>query len=311
MGLFDIFKKKKSDVQISWEVTTSTNKEYDPWAKNDAPINDKYAIAAFIRISEHGAAIGHTNDDYARYFNYRYNINDPIRYHKRVISDGYLVEAGPEVALGKLQVGQLKSILLNAGLSDKGKKADLISRIIDNISRESLHLDRYYIPSEKGTKHLLKYEYSFRLPSYHISFDEFDKQKKLYTDEIKPDDIIWRIISARFNEYNTNEQYSQARNEIMCMAKLLEYEERHIDALYRYVLALYYDVSGCCDGDTMVAPGIVEQIQKLKENYDGRIVDRCYSRYKLPRHCISKENFEQLLFDIFNGKSIDIKDYTE
>lgn len=311
MGLLDIFKKKKSDVQITWEVTTSTNKEYDPWAKSNASTNDKYAIAAFIGISEHGAKIGRTNDDYARYFNYRYGINDPIRYHKRVISDGYLVEASPEVALGKLQVGQLKSILSNAGLSDKGKKADLVSRIIDNIGIESLNLDRYYIPSEKGMEHLRKYEYSFRLSSYNISFDEFDEQKKMYAAEAKPNDIMWQILSSRFNEYNISGSYSQARNELLCMAKLLEHEERYVDALYRYILVLYYDVSGCCGGDTMVAPGIVERIQKLKDNYDGQIVGRCYDRHRLPHHYISKENFERLLFDIFENETIDIKNYTQ
>lgn len=311
MGLFDIFKKKKSDVQITWDVTTIANKKYDPWAKNNASINVKYAIAAFIRISEHGAAVGHTNDDYARYFNYRYGINDPIRYHKRVIADGYLVEAAPEIALGKLKVEQLKSILSNAGLSDKGKKDILVSRIIDNIGVESLNLDRYYIPSEKGMEHLRKYEYSFRLFSYNISFEEFDERKKMYPDSAKPNDIMWQILNSRFNEYNIGGSYSQARNELLCMAKLLEHEERYIDALYRYILVLYYDVSGCCGGDTMVAPGIVERIRKLKDNHDGRIVDRCYSRYKLPRQYISKENLERLLFDIFEGKSIDIMDYTE
>lgn len=309
MGLFDIFKKKKPEVQTALETTTNAHESYDPWAKTTKSINDDYATAAFIRISEHGAKVGCTNDDYARYFNYRYGVNDPIRYHKLVIADGYLIEATPEIALGKLKLEQLKSILSNAGLSDRGKKAILVSRIIDNISIESLNLDRYYIPSEKGIEHLRKYEYSFRLFSYNISFEEFDECKKMYTDSTKPNDIMWKILNTRFNDYSARGSYSLARNELLYMAKLLEDEERYVDALYRYVLVLYYDVSGCDVGDVTLAPGILERIHKLKEYYEEQIVSRCYDRYKLPRCCIDRENFEKLLFDIFEDKTIDIKNY--
>lgn len=310
MGLLNIFKRKKKSAQITWEVTTNSSNKYNPWGKNEISVNDKYAIAAFIRISEHGAKVGRTNDDYARYFNYRYGVNDPIRYHKRVIADGYLVEATPEIALGKLKLEQLKSILSNAGLSDKGKKAVLISRIIDNIGVEPLNLDRYYIPSEKGEEHLRKYEYSFRLFSYHISFEEFDERKKMYTDNAKPNDVIWQILNARFNDYNMRGSYSLARNELLGMAKLLEDEKRYVDALYRYVLVLYYDVNGCGVDDIMLAPGIIEKIHGLKEHYDERMVSRCYIRFKLPHCCVDRESFEKMLFDIFENKTIDIKHYT-
>lgn len=120
MGLFDIFKKKKPEVQVTWETTINTNESYDPWAKTRKSRNDNYAIAAFIRISERGATVGNSNDDYARYFNYEFGVYDPIKYHKRVIEDGFLNEASPEVPLGKLKVDQLKSILSNAGLPAKG-----------------------------------------------------------------------------------------------------------------------------------------------------------------------------------------------
>lgn len=314
MGLFDIFKKKQSNVQIAWEVTTNSDKEYNPWAKNDIPVNDNYAIAAFIWISEHGAKVGHTNDDYARYFNYRYGVYDPIKYHKRVIADGYLIEAAPEIALEKLKVEHLKSILSNAGLPSKGKKADLISRITDNVNVESLNLERYYVPSEKGVAHLRKYEYVFDLPRYSISFEEFDAYKKICADNAKPNDIIWQILNSRFNHYNMNGSFGSARNEILNMAMLLKKEGKFVDALYRYALVLYYDINGCGSEnpkDVILAPGIIEQIRGLKEYYDEQIISRCYDRYKLPYSYIGKENFEKLLFDIFEDKAIDLTDYID
>ena len=90
MGLFDLF-KKKSAVRVSWETNEAQVEKYDPWKQTNLSRNDNYAIAAFISMSMNGAKIGATNDDYARYFSYDYRVYDPIKYHKKVISEGYLV----------------------------------------------------------------------------------------------------------------------------------------------------------------------------------------------------------------------------
>lgn len=315
MGLLDIFKKKSPKVQIICETSINPNENYDPWARTNKSRNDNYAIAAFIRISEHGATIGSSNDDYGRYFNYEFGVYDPIEYHKRVIADGYLVEAPPDVALGKLKVDQIKTILSNAGFSTKGRKADLISQVIENVDIAPLKLAKYYVPSEKGKAHLKKYEYVFRLKNYGISWEDFEEYKKICADCLKPDDIIWQILNSRFNEYNIGKSYDLARNELLCMARLLEYEARNVDALFHYVLVLYYDTSGCGNRviykpeEVTFAPAIIGAIHRLKENYDGGIIDRCYKRYRLPHHYIDEHNFEKLLFAIFEDKEIDVKNY--
>lgn len=316
MGLFDLFKREKTNVSLSFKTITGANNEYNPWGKNNIPQNDNYIIAAFVRISQSGAKIGCTNDDYARYFNYEFGVSDPISYHKKVIADGYLVEASPGVALGKLKVDQLKAILTKSALSDKGKKDALILRILDNVDINSLGLEQYYIPSDKGTKHLKKYEYVFRLQRYGISWAEFDKCKEQCADYLKPNDIIWQILNSRFNDYSVNNKLGLARNEILYMAKVLEDEGKYTDALYRYSLVLYYDVNACETGctpnesdDITIAPGIVEAINRLKACYDPQIVSKCYDRNRLPSRKIDKGNFERLLLDIFEGRVIDIQDY--
>lgn len=190
----------------------------------------------------------------------------------------------------------------------------MISRITDNVNVESLNLERYYVPSEKGVAHLRKYEYVFDLPRYSISFEEFDAYKKICADNAKPNDIIWQILNSRFNHYNMNGSFGSARNEILNMAMLLKKEGKFVDALYRYALVLYYDINGCGSEnpkDVILAPGIIEQIRGLKEYYDEQIISRCYDRYKLPYSYIGKENFEKLLFDIFEDKAIDLTDYID
>lgn len=321
MGLFDIFKKKAQSknhqtVSVNFTSVTPANKEYNPWGKNGITINDNYAIAAFVRISQSGAKVGRTNDDYARYFNYRFGICDPISYHKKVIAAGYLVEASTDTALRKLKVDQLKSILTNANLSSKGKKEELISRIMENIDVSSLGLEKYYIPSEKGLSHLKKYEYIFTTGNYGVSCDEYETQKEMSPDSFKSDDIIWQSLNKSFNAYNMTGDYGLARNKLLGMAQFLKNEGKNTDALYHYCLVLYYDTSGCSNGrridaidDVSIAPAIVDAIRKLKTYYDTQIINRCYERCKLPHHYISKQNFERLIFAIFDGKAIDIHDF--
>lgn len=312
MGLFDIFKKKASP--ISFEITEATPPMYDPWAETGLPVNDNYAIAAFVLRSENGAKVGNVADDYPRKFNYEHNISDPVKYHKQVIRDGYLVEAPPVVALEHLRLEQLKTILANANLPTKGKKAELVKRIMESVDLNTLQLETYYVPSEKGLEHLRKYEYLFEIKKYDISLDEFNAAKAKYSPHLKVNDVIWRALNDKFNRHNVGKDYGLARNTLLNMAKLLESESRNVDALLYYVRVLYYDTSGLSNGnflndDITLAPGIVEKIHKLKDHYDPQIIERCYDRHKLPHHYIKRADFERLVFDIFEDKTIEIKNY--
>lgn len=312
MGLFDFFKKSP----VSFKLVENQPESYSPWKNQNLPRNDDYAIAAFIAMCEQGKNIGRSNDDYPRSVSYLWRVYDPIKYHKKVIDEGYLVEAAPDIALKKFKVDKLKSILADNGLSDKGKKDVLIARIIENVNLDSLGLEKYYVPSEKGSEHLKKYNYIFYLSNYGITWEEFDTAKAALSEHLKPNDVIWHILNNRFNKYNISEHYSVSRNELFYMAKLLEHEVKYVDALLHYTLCLYYDTSGLLTNDVIkeakeieLAPGLAEAIHRLKDYYDQGIIERCYNRYRLPHHYIKRKNFERLLFDIFADEAIDLKKY--
>lgn len=276
--------------------------------------NEEHSIAAFIFMSRDGAKIGESKNDYAWDFEYKYKVYDPVKYHKKVIAEGYLVEAEPGIALKRYKVNQLKEILNQNGLSNKGKKEELILRIIENINTETLNLDRYYVPSEKGIEHLKKYEYLFCIGKYNIEADEFEEYKKSYTYNVKTNDIIWRILNDRFNEHNMAKDFGLARNEQFKMAELLESEGKNVDALFHYILVIYYDTSGCGNNaivnlaNITIAPGVIGCIYKLKDFFIPEIFSEC-DKYTLPHHYLKKKKFEKLVFDIFNDETIDIKKY--
>lgn len=327
MGLFDLFKKKKAPIVTKTQTVTIKFEEpqpqvkvqqipqYNAWAQPAMPRNDNLAIAAFIAYSRKGAKVGKVNDDYPRYFSYEYRVNDPVKYHKKVIAEGYLEKAESDIALKAFKVDQLKAILSENGLPDKGKKDALILRILESVDTDSLNLDTYYIPSPKGWDHFHKYEHVFTIKNYGISWEQYEAYRKSHPDYLKPNDIIWQMLNARKMDHLMSGDYGLARNEVLNMAKLLESEEKYTEALRHYIFVLYFDVSGCANGgrieetdDLIVAPGIVRSIYNLKDHYVEQIPERCY-RQHLPNQYVSIENFRRLITDIFEDNSIDIQNY--
>ena len=319
MGLFDLFKKKetpKNKVTVKFSETVNNINRYDPWQPQNQPRNDNYAILAFISLSKHGAAVGKTNDDYARKFSYEYKVYDPISYHKKVISDGYLEKADISIALAQLKVVQLKEILKSHSLPEKGKKSELIERIKENVNTASLGLDTYYIPSRKGWEHYNKYEHLYSVSRYGIDIDRYEEYEKKLNSHLKPNDVIWHILNDDFNKYNIRKDFGLARCSLFSMAQFLENENRHKQALLFYILVLYYDTSGLENNGRLeepqyisLVPGLLIKLVNLSEHFDDSMIQQCYSRYKLPHHYISMTDFKRLVNDIFSDNLLDIKKY--
>ena len=268
--------------------------------------NDDYAIAAFMHYCEHGGAIQKDASYYPSYFKYDYKVNDPTKYIHRLVSEGYLKAAPTEMALSKLKVDELKKILVANGQSDKGKKDALIERIVETVDLTSVKLAEIYVPTEKGMEHLEKYQFLFIIKNYDVSVDEYvAKQAQLKSNRVN--DIIWQILGDRFNESNLQGHWGLARNAVLNKAKLLASEHREIDALFHYIVVLYYDLSGRKE-DVTLAPGIIREIYERRDAFTADLVDRCYDRYPLPHQKVSKKSFRAILEKIFNDETIDVAD---
>ena len=271
--------------------------------------NDDYIIAAFVHYCEYGGKpIGKTSNDYPSYFNYDFHVNNPAKHHQKVIDEGYLAPAPLSVSLGNLKVDQLKQILIANGLPEKGKKDALIERIVENVDLSTLKLEVVYVPTDKGWEHLRKYEYLFVVKKYGITPAEFEaKQAELKSS--RTNDVIWRILNDKFNEYNMEGYIGGARNVLNWQAELLASEDKNVDALYHYILVLYYDMKSYGNGsaeDVWLAPAIVKAIYDKKEFYSAEMVDRCFDRYPLPQYKMSKAKFIKLLNLIFEDETIDL-----
>lgn len=334
MGFFKkFFKNKKSsenkivpddivqisNISISKKITQHDskiiNKDKDKSNSNKTKTNN-YKIAAMLRCCQGGKKIGKTSDDYPRYLSYEYEIYEPIKFQKELIEAGFLIECSTETALKRLKIAELKKLLLNNNLSEKGKKADLIQRLVENTNIEELCIEKLYIPSEKGAEHLEKYSYVFSLSSYSITTTQYEIYTKKYPYLTKPKDIIWQILNDQYNKYSLEKDYGLARDVLLYRAEILLSENKITDALFYFISVLYYDVTGLGNGDEIdsadmvfISPGISDAIYKYKEYFQERMINRCYEIYQLPHYYLSMENFRCLVHDILSGVSIDKEKY--
>ena len=325
MGLFDFLLKKKTKPSVS--VSTSNSdysateqivkmyNDYNPNKKYTLPRNENYATAAFLRHCQSGKPIGSSLKEYPDYLSRKYKINDPIKYHKSLIDNGFLEEASFPVLLKKYKISEIQDILKSKNIIEKGKKEDLIQKVCENFSIDELHLTKIYIPTEKGIEHLNRFNFIFTLEYLGINPDNYDTFVKLNKLSPLPNDRIWALINCHYMYYSAGQYYGLARNEVLNMAKLVSSENKNKDALYYYINVLYYDTSGLNNSGTvskkesvLLAPGIVSEICQLKEHFDVDMVRRCYEQ-SLPHHYLSIQSFKNLIEDIFEDKVIDINNY--
>lgn len=170
-----------------------------------------------------------------------------------------------------------------------------------------------YILTDKGGNHLKKHEYLLKVEKYGIRSAEFEGAQTQHISGQSISDIICEILDERFNRYNEEGDFDFACNELYYKAKFFEDEKKETDALYHYILALYYEMSGIRNCGTLVSvedlalkPSVTRALYERREVFQDEMVDVCYERYKLPHHYLSKAAFAVLLDMIFEDENIDL-----
>ena len=94
---------KNSIDKVSIDKDSVEKRTFDPWEQKRTPRNEDYAIAGMLRCCN-GKAIGTVADDYPRYMNYDFKVHDPIKYHRKMIEQGYMIKGTPDDALNEFKV---------------------------------------------------------------------------------------------------------------------------------------------------------------------------------------------------------------
>ena len=133
---------------------------------------------------------------YPGFWWFKYGIRDIGHALESLEKRGFIKWSSPINNLQKFKVSELKQILISAGLSDRGKKVDLIDRIVNNISEEHVVLPSY-IPKYEltiiGEKELNENGY---VPYMH-------KHDKSTIEGVKNEFNVW-MVNKLFKDGNAS-----------------------------------------------------------------------------------------------------------
>lgn len=315
MGLFSsLFKKPQKNatkINVLFDETKKpvSNKRYITEGLPPFKYTEEQIAVLFLNWCNKTKSQIQNNNKYPQWFTYELHIS-PSNYHKRMVEEGFLKPCTPSVALEKLNVAELKKILQTNGLEAKGKKTVLIDAILSSVNINSLNLPTYYEVSKNGMELLSKPESKELIIAknnrYGITFQEYYHVRNQYTDHVKPNDVMWRILNEKQLLDTNNCNYGLLRNTYLNQAYFLEDEKRFLPALEHFIYTAYFDLSGCGNNNLIIekdqakiAPALIVHIQKYSEFYTDKIIERC-SRIYLPHHYYNLNEFEVIIRSIID-----------
>jgi DNA-binding MarR family transcriptional regulator len=259
-------------------------------------------------------------------------------FHKEMIAEGYLEKSSVHETLSMYKVDELKQILDSLGEKKSGKKEELIERILQTSPGENLAaLERQhncYSLSEKGRLFLDSHDDYVTLHLYHshwnITVDEYENFKSKMQFQGKFNDVVWGIFNKRVLEHLNAGQFGSARCVYYNMTELLRMEEKFQAELETLLLVQFYDLCGTDALQSLslykqgiytkkelsefyfgiaFAPAIVSRIIQLQEYYHPDMVDRLYQNNRCPIMLCSKQEFLQILNEMFTSTMFDTEKY--
>lgn len=333
MGLFpNLFEKHSNSAKGPEQKSTLPSSRPD-WKENISvslselqcdpeipPLQGDYAKTVFLWAFSKPQPL-RDNGNYAGYFLYECGIRDCIEYHKKLIKEGYLLEAEPGEALESFRLSELKDMLRELNQPVSGKKAVLIERILENAEDGflSAHVPKtIYKLSPEGIAFLQAHDAYVQIhknKNWGVSWQEYDQYVKEDQDYLT---TMWII----FNDQLKRAKPEETRNLYYCLYSVLLKQGKRSDALEMLLKVLYLDMSGIhakdmldlyrqkfytkkqlkeyADVAIMLAPGIIHSLEKYKDIYDSEMIDVLYI-WKLPIQICDKKLFREIIECAVNG----------
>lgn len=296
--------------KVNIHVSVSTP-QYNP---EIPPLQGDYAKAVFLWAFSKPQPL-RDSGNYAAYFLYECGIRDCVKYHKKLVQEGYFVEAEPGEALELFKLPELKGMLKELDQPVSGKKAVLIERILENADEGFLRAhvpETVYKLSDEGTAFLQEhyaYVQIHKNKNWGISWQEYDRYAKPGQDYLT---TMWII----FNTQLKGAKPEESRNLYYYLYSILMEQGKRSDALEMLLRVLYLDMSGIQAKDmfdlyrqkfytkkqlreyvnvaVMLAPGIINPLEKFQDIYDSEMIDILYM-WKLPIQICDKELFRTII----------------
>lgn len=281
MGLFDFLKKRKNNIlsdntkTVTVEnpilnpskeaiphipVNVSVSDEFSPL--NDGEIQDIFEQRMSKAIPTNNGLYPHEilmldyadsykfgDNNFQGFWRYQYYVLKPEIILNSLYERNFIEMGDVESGLKRVTVTRLKKVLADNGLKVSGKKADLITRLLDGLPLDVLEREfpeRYYKLTDLGKQELIENEY---VPYIHrhsrSDLDIWSLNVLVQTPPRYPyRDKIWGYLNEESQKHAQVGQWGLYRNTRLTMSDFLKEEEKYTAAFKLLVEVIYYDLSG-------------------------------------------------------------------
>jgi len=265
---------------------------------------------------------------YNSYLLWEGGIRNCYAYHNQLYAEGYFKPAEFKDLAENLKAAELKEVLGGLGLPKSGKKADLVDRVIQHGTVETLskyYPEPVYVLSALGEEFLETHSDYIELHRYNwgIGYKEYDRE---HQDGECFEETAIRLIQKRITDDDPHFGKYQYYALYQAYANL----GRNTEALRVLLKVLYIDCSGACkktyfdsyrDGfytkkellehaDTVlfITPGYLDNLKLYGDIYSDTLVEELY-RWNLPVQICKQDTFTQIIHFILDGSGDDNKAY--
>lgn len=286
MGLFDFLKKRNNPI------SKSKNKDVVPVEKRIKGMkpNDVGLYPHEILLLSYAPKYYLEGNSYPGFWWYKYGVKDVDKCLISLKDRGFLQIGSLRSAIEKETAAVLKDVLRDNGLKVSGKKAELVQRLMDEVSEEKLNTiftKRTYELTDAGSEILKKEGYIPYIHRHAIedldiwSLSEMVKNRK---PGLSYRDVIWGYLNERSMLHIKNGDFGLYRNSRFSMSEFVKEEGRLDSAFSLLSEVIRYDLSGLSNGFSMdfmeiythgyfpyknstisMAPGITSRVVEYQE----------------------------------------------
>jgi len=267
MSILDFLKKsiesKQPSVEISSQIMTRRNEEITPLSDRLAnAFPDRFGLYPHeILLLSYVSSITAEQTSFPQFWLYKYSVSDVPKLILSLELRGFIEMGSLHDTLAHENIPELKNALADFGFVQSGKKEDLIQRLLDSCSEETVSkrfTNRVFKCTSIGTQALLESEYVLYIHRHSIeNLDIWNMNHMLHqSPEMSYRDIIWGYLNKSSLKHLKSNNFGLYRNCRFSMAEFVLEENHYLDALRFFVEVVCYDLSGLRNGFNMQYLGI-------------------------------------------------------
>jgi len=278
MGLFDFLKKRnkqnnepsksmsKKDFNISSMISIKTEIINNPPEPDVIPVdkiikgmkpNEVGLYPHEVLLLSYAPKYYLEGNSYPGFWWYKYGVKDVDKCLITLKDRGFLQIGSLRSAIEKETAAVLKDVLKDNRLKVSGKKAELVQRLLDEVSEEKLNTiftKRTYDLTDAGNEILKKEDYIPYIHRHGIedldiwSLSEKFKNRK---PGLSFRDVIWGYLNERSMIHIKNSDFGLYRNCRFSMSEFVKEEGKLDNAFALLSEVIRYDLSGLSNGFSM------------------------------------------------------------